>query len=257
MPGCPAASATRGSVWRWSRSVRRSAAGFPAVFCVVGCCVRRRRRRGAASSAAIFLTGAFCSPGGRQPMPRNQQTGRQWPGNTVSPAAPRPLYGPWVLASALRAVARTASGNLDHLLRRRSEGWNSPDHRRTPNPRAADSVRSGKVDAPTPKNERFRRSEACAGGAGGTRTHGRRIMSPLRILAVLADQRSSLSFSQVRRADQCLVPCGPCRSVPVLVAPQWPLGVDELGAYHSSSHVRPVQPRGWNPSRSGVPYRRR
>jgi hypothetical protein len=40
--------------------------------------------------------------------------------------------------------------------------------------------------------------------------------------------------------------CGACRSVPVLVTPQWPLEVDELDAYHSSSRVRPVQPRGWN-----------
>ncbi len=38
-----------------------------------------------------------------------------------------------------------------------------------------------------------------SGGAGGTRTHGRRIMSPLRILATLVDQCSSWPFSQVRR----------------------------------------------------------
>lgn len=48
-----------------------------------------------------------------------------------------------------------------------------------PNSRAADSVRSGEVDDPTGQNERFRRSQPCIGGAGGTRTHGRRIMSPL------------------------------------------------------------------------------
>ncbi len=68
-----------------------------------------------------------------------------------------------------------------------------------PNSRAADSVRSGKVDAPTPKNERFRRSETCAGGAGGTRTHGRRIMSPSRILATLVDHCPSWPFPQVRQ----------------------------------------------------------
>jgi len=38
-------------------------------------------------------------------------------------------------------------------------------------------------------------------GAGRTRTHGRRIMSPLRILATLADQCSSLTFSLVRRGE--------------------------------------------------------
>lgn len=30
----------------------------------------------------------------------------------------------------------------------------------------------------------------------------------------------------------------------------------ELDAFHNISHVRPVQLRGWNPSRSGVSYRR-
>ncbi len=69
----------------------------------------------------------------------------------------------------------------------------------SPNPRAAESFRSGKVDDSTGQNERFRRSEACTVGAGGTRTHGRRIMSPLRILAALVDLRSSWPFYQVRR----------------------------------------------------------
>jgi hypothetical protein len=63
-------------------------------------------------------------------MPPNQQTGpRNRPGNTLglTPAAPsRPLYGPWVLGTTRSAVARTESGNLRQLLRRRSEGLDLP-----------------------------------------------------------------------------------------------------------------------------------
>ncbi|MCX4761848.1 low temperature requirement protein A [Streptomyces sp. NBC_01275] len=66
---------------------------------------------------------------------------------------------------------------------------------------------------------RFRRSKACSGGAGGTRTHGRRIMSPLRISAALADQCSFLTFSQVRRAD----PCQPCVVFVDVFLSLWPL----------------------------------
>ena len=40
-------------------------------------------------------------------------------------------------------------------------------------------------------------------GAGGTRTHGRRIMSPLGILAVLADRCRFTPFLQVRWVDVC------------------------------------------------------
>ena len=57
----------------------------------------------------------------------NRTTNR--PGDTVdpdTPAPPRPLYGPWVLASALRAAAQTASDTLDHLLSRRSDGLELP-----------------------------------------------------------------------------------------------------------------------------------
>ncbi|MDQ0935680.1 hypothetical protein QFZ49_005652 [Streptomyces turgidiscabies] len=60
-------------------------------------------------------------------MPRNQRMNHL--GDTVgldTAAPPRPLYGPWVMASALSAAARTESGNLDHALRRRSEGWELP-----------------------------------------------------------------------------------------------------------------------------------
>jgi hypothetical protein len=70
---------------------------------------------------------------------------------------------------------------------RRSEGHRPIQADVAPNSRAA------------PKNERFRRSQPCTGGAGGTRTHGRRIMSPSRILATLVDRCSSWPFSQVRR----------------------------------------------------------
>ena len=69
-----------------------------------------------------------------------------------------------------------------------------------PNSRAADSIRSARIDAPAPHEERFRRSATCGSGAGGTRTHGRRIMSLLRILAVLAFPCRSMTFLQLRRA---------------------------------------------------------
>jgi hypothetical protein len=85
-----------------------------------------------------------------------------------------------------------------------------------PNSPAADSVRSGEVDDPTGQNERFRRSETCTGGAGGTRTHGRRIMSPLRILATFVDQCRSMAFSQVSSSARCqrqLILAGPFLSL--------------------------------------------
>jgi hypothetical protein len=86
---------------------------------------------------------------------------------------------------------------LEHPRRSGASALPTPATR--PNSRAADSVRPGKADAPPAKKERFRRSETCGSGAGGTRTHGRRIMSPLRTLATLVDQCSSWPFSQPRR----------------------------------------------------------
>lgn len=69
-----------------------------------------------------------------------------------------------------------------------------------------------------PMMRRFPRSRTCTGSAEGTRTHGRRIMSPLGILAALADQRSSMTLSQVRMVtcvdatellSVCSYPCVP------------------------------------------------
>jgi hypothetical protein len=72
-------------------------------------------------------------------------------------------------------------------------------------PRSSSEV-AGRIDS----------SRVAPGGAGGTRTHGRRIMSPLRILAALADQCSSWPFSR-SDAVWCLSPsrplsvfCDPC-----------------------------------------------
>ncbi|MER7513949.1 site-specific integrase [Streptomyces lavendulae] len=59
-------------------------------------------------------------------------------------------------------------------------------------------------------------SPAARSGAGGTRTHGRRIMSPLGILAALAHQCPTVTFSQVRRLAVRL-------SVPVFVGLFLPL----------------------------------
>jgi len=107
-----------------------------------------------------------------------------------------------------RNRAEQNTSQWQHIRTRpcRSEGHQPTQTNLAPNSRAADSVRSGKVDTPTPQNERFRRSEACTGGAGGTRTHGRRIMSPSGILATLVDQRSSMTFLQVRAGMPCQHP---------------------------------------------------
>ena len=139
-------------------------------------------------------------------MPRNQQMGQRiGPVDTVDWTRlrrPGPCTAPesWHRASG-QSPGQRATTKITYFAAGQM-GWRSPEHRRTPNPRAADSVRSGKVDDPTPKKERFRRSEACTGGAGGTRTHGRRMTSPLRILAAFADHCRFTAFLQVRRADQ-------------------------------------------------------
>lgn len=109
---------------------------FPlrAVSLAPGLSARRTGIR-AASSAGPALDRPR---GGRQPMPPNQQTGqRNRPGNTLglTPAAPsRPLYGPWVFGTTRSAVARTESGNLKHLLRRRSERLDLPGTLPDPKP---------------------------------------------------------------------------------------------------------------------------
>ncbi|MGP3999547.1 class I SAM-dependent methyltransferase [Streptomyces sp. 8N706] len=59
---------------------------------------------------------------------------------------------------------------------------------------------------PHPTSEAAGQNDSLArpcGGAGGTRTHGRRMMSPFGILAALADQRSFLTFSQVKWSASC------------------------------------------------------
>lgn len=55
--------------------------------------------------------------------------------------------------------------------------------------------------------------------AGGTQTHGRRIMNPLGILAALVDQRRFTPFLQVRRVDQR----HPCAALVGLFLSVWPL----------------------------------
>ncbi len=134
-------------------------------------------------------------------MPPNQQTGlRNRPGNPLglTPVAPsRPLYGPWSWGRPAEQSPGPRAATLSTYSAAGQRGWISPERCRTPNPRAADSVRSGEVDAPTGQTERFRRSETCESGAGGTRTHGRRIMSPL--LASTARFASSTLFGRRRR----------------------------------------------------------
>jgi hypothetical protein len=56
--------------------------------------------------------------GDKESTPRHRR-----PGHVCAVPA---LYGPWVLASTLKAAAQSASDTLDHLLSRRSEGWELP-----------------------------------------------------------------------------------------------------------------------------------
>ncbi len=110
-----------------------------------------------------------------------------------------------------------------------------------PNSRAADSFRSGEVDDPTGQIERFRRSEACTSGAGGTRTHGRRIMSPL-LCSTARFAPSTPPVANIRRAT-------PGPSIPALRRPPSPrhsaAGCVEKPAVH------PGLP-GWSEARARV-----
>jgi hypothetical protein len=69
--------------------------------------------------------------------------------------------------------------------------------------RVVDEVLGLAVPASTPMSrppaETFPQVRDLHGGAGGTRTHGRRMMSPLEILAALADQGPFVTFLLVRR----------------------------------------------------------
>ncbi|MDX3695692.1 hypothetical protein PV726_36310 [Streptomyces europaeiscabiei] len=127
--------------------------------------------------------------------------------------------------------------------------------REIPNSRAADSVRSGEVDAPTPEDERFRRSETCGSGAGGTRTHGRRIMSPLRILATLVDACSSWPFSLFRGG---LVPHSFSALVSLFrsLCPTYVQNASRKDKFGFRSSLSPSWETGPKPESSGFPFQR-
>ena len=181
------------------------------------------------------------------PRPANGTTNRPVRHRRLDTTAPpRPLYGPWGLASPSEQPPGPRSATTSTYSAAGQRGWNSPDLRRTPNPRAADSVRSGKVDDPTPHDERFRRSETCTGGAGGTRTHGRRIMSPLRILAVLAIHVDSWRSC---RSGGC-IPVGLARSLSVGSGPCGPYVVPAVS--QSSLPVFSLGRKVWRAQRPSI-----
>lgn len=131
---------------------------------------------------------------------------------------PRPQDGLNPSSSHGRAGQNISQRRRIHTRPYRSEGHQPTRTSPVPNSRAADSVRSGKDDAPTPKNERFRSSQPCVGGAGGTRTHRRRIMSSFEDLG--GPCRSTLTLGvfpgQILFGASALL--GPCQSFPVLVS---------------------------------------
>ncbi len=129
---------------------------------------------------AVSRPGWDHTPFGRSPYPPGgpaEAPTRRPPGSTSDSSCPASVPNPAPKVSHTPPAETCPIAGPRHL--RRSERCEPTPTATDPNPRAADSLRSGKVDAPTPKNQRFRRSETYAGGAGGTRTHGRRIMSPL------------------------------------------------------------------------------
>ena len=129
------------------------------------------------SHRPLHAQGNQTAPHGTDPLPilgRRRRTGRS-DHFRFPVSCQRPELGAQPLTEA--ACADFPGYEPRHLCR--SERFGLSLEATLLNSRAADSVRSGKVDDPPPKKERSRRSEACTGGAGGTRTHGRRIMSPL------------------------------------------------------------------------------
>jgi hypothetical protein len=110
-----------------------------------------------------------------------------------------------------------------------------------------------------PRKTRFPRSErfclGLLGGAGGTRTHGRRIMSPLGILAALVDRCWSMTFLQLRAGELCRHPLAlvglflSLRPEHVPNAPRMD-GLSRRGACCASSWEALVIPR------SGFPFQR-
>jgi hypothetical protein len=60
-------------------------------------------------------------------QPTDGKTNRPVDNHDLDAGAPsRPLYDPWILVSSARAVTRTTSGNREHLLHRRSDGFELP-----------------------------------------------------------------------------------------------------------------------------------
>lgn len=131
---------------------------------------------------------------------------------TASPAGPAPItqVSNGLSFTGLPPRSSRCTGFQGNVCIRRSAGTDprgqGPDlsGRATPSGCAQTAteppVLHQRVALPDDLHRRARRrSEACTGGAGGTRTHGRRIMSPLSILATLVDQRWFWPFSQVRR----------------------------------------------------------
>ena len=107
-------------------------------------------------------------------------------------------------------------------------------------------LRWAKVGVPTPREGRFSRSQPCDGGAGGTRTHGRRIMSPLRIFRLRPDLALIFPFQQVSGVQ----PFGPARGLPGPSGSFRPLRVHS--GCTTSHPRRPLGPRRRQVCRQGL-----
>jgi len=126
------------------------------------------------------------------------------------------------------------------------------------NPGAGGGIPLSTRPCPTRLRPEHRNPEACAqvrrlhSGTGGTRTHGRRIMSPLRILAV-HDLRLSMTFCLVRAGQSCRHPrvfVGLFLSLRPERVPNEP-GMDELKGLWADPAS---SGRGLEPARSGLAF---
>lgn len=132
-----------------------------------------RRRSGRSchacrSSLGRFQYGPFSRPNSDHTLLRAAPVATRRPGRAADPKVPGQNF--WILVSSRRPESGAQASYTPptgtcpiahprHLCR--SEQCEPTPTATGPNSRAADSVRSGEVDDPTGRNERFRRSGTC------------------------------------------------------------------------------------------------